>query len=429
MSTSMHYAALSVGIIVLVILVCLAVFAIIYFKKQMIRQPRETYKRLPSQYSYITPSETPVFTIPPYVTLEENVFEEGDESSLGSLKEDLDENRNSPSESPQATPTALGTPRISRPQLVRSISEVPGYTQDRHSYKYRQSLSSTRSGAMPSHKKAYKKSSLSPFGKMQVSIHFEANKNLLVVQVNGMYDLPQLRTSGVSTPYVRVILLTGKDDKETRTNFMNLSNNRICVFDRISLEKVKESTLKFVVLDYDRFSRSEFIADVLVPLSEINVEEGETILRKLVSQEVPDEDGERGQLSVSLCQEPRAGRLVVHVIKAENLPPPKSEDHLDTYVRVTYYVQRKMVDKRKTKVVKRTTFPVFNEVFVFEMKEEELTNSSITCEVFRGDFKLKAYKIGLINLGIHSFGSEIRHWNEMMSSPQKQVLQCHKLHT
>lgn len=34
---------------------------------------------------------------------------------------------------------------------------------------------------------------------------------------------------------------------------------------------------------------SEFVAEVLVPLSEINVEEGETILRKLVSQEVPDE--------------------------------------------------------------------------------------------------------------------------------------------
>lgn len=88
-----------------------------------------------------------------------------------------------------------------------------------------------------------------------------------------------------------------------------------------------------------------------------------------------------------------------------------------------------MVDKRKTKVVKKTTFPVFNEVFAFEMKEEELKHSSIKCEVFQGDFKRKTYKIGLINLGIDSFGSEIRHWNEMMSSPQKQVLQSHKLHT
>jgi Ca2+-dependent lipid-binding protein len=95
---------------------------------------------------------------------------------------------------------------------------------------------------------------------------------------------------------------------------------------------------------------------------------------------------------------------------------------------VVYYVQKKLVDKRKTKVVKRTTCPVFNELFDFQMKEEELKNSSITCEVFQSDFKLKTDKIGLINLGVDSFGTEIRHWNEMMSSPQKQVTQWHKLH-
>lgn len=189
MSTAMHYVALTVGIIVLVILVFLAVFASIYFKKQIkkIRQSKERYKRLPSQYSFISPTETPVFTIPPYVTLEENVFEEGDESSVGSFKEELDENKNSPNASPQGTRTALGalgTPRISRPQLKRYISEVPiGYAKDRNSYNYRQALPSNRTGTMPSHKKAYKKISLSPFGKMQVSIHFETNKNLLVVQV------------------------------------------------------------------------------------------------------------------------------------------------------------------------------------------------------------------------------------------------------
>lgn len=77
----------------------------------------------------------------------------------------------------------------------------------------------------------------------------------IVLQVNGMYDLPQLRASGISTPYVRVNLISGPDDKDMRTNFMNLSTNRICVFDRISLEKAKGSTLRFIVLDYDKFSR------------------------------------------------------------------------------------------------------------------------------------------------------------------------------
>ena len=63
------------------------------------------------------------------------------------------------------------------------------------------------------------------------------------------------------------------------------------------------------------------------------------------------------------------------------------------------------------------------------MKEEELTHSSVVCDVFYGDFKLKTAKIGHVNLGTgqESFGSEIRHWNEMMSSPEKQIVQCHSL--
>jgi hypothetical protein len=179
----MHYVALSVGITALVVLVFLAVLALLYFRKHVKRfqHPRETFKRLPSQYSYISPKDTPIFTIPPYVTLEENVFEEGDNSSQGSFKEEFDENKHSPNGSPKATTTALGTTRISRPQLLRSKSEAPpGYTQDRNSYNYRRALSSTLAGT---HKKVNKKTSLSPFGKMQVSIHFVTNKNLLVVQV------------------------------------------------------------------------------------------------------------------------------------------------------------------------------------------------------------------------------------------------------
>lgn len=100
-------------------------------------------------------------------------------------------------------------------------------------------------------------------------------------------------------------------------------------------------------------------------------------------------------------------------------------------MKVTYNVQDKQVDKRRTKVIKRTTNPVFNELFPFEMKEEELKNSSVICEVFQSDFKLKTEKFGHINLGIgqNSFGSEIRHWEEMITSPQKQIVQCHNLHT
>ena len=87
------------------------------------------------------------------------------------------------------------------------------------------------------------------------------------------------------------------------------------------------------------------------------------------------------------------------------------------------------MEKKKTKVIKKSVAPVFNEVFVFDIKEEDLKHSSIMCEVYRGDTVLKTERIGRILLGLDSFGSEIRHWNEMRMSPQKRVTETHLLHT
>jgi len=66
------------------------------------------------------------------------------------------------------------------------------------------------------------------------------NNNLLTFsQVNGAFDLPQVRLSGMSTPYVRVHLLPGQRHKDTRSNFLNLGTNRICMFDQITLEEAQ----------------------------------------------------------------------------------------------------------------------------------------------------------------------------------------------
>lgn len=93
-----------------------------------------------------------------------------------------------------------------------------------------------------------------------------------------------------------------------------------------------------------------------------------------------------------------------------------------------YYVRGKEIERKKTKVIKKSTLPVFNETFVFEMKDEELRHSSIMCEVYRGDTVLKTERIGYISLGLESFGSEVRQWNDMVMSPLKWITETHLLH-
>jgi len=47
-------------------------------------------------------------------------------------------------------------------------------------------------------------------------------------------------------------------------------------------------TLKFVVLDYDKFSRSEFVAEVMLSLLEIDLVEGAKLSRHLNSKTIDD---------------------------------------------------------------------------------------------------------------------------------------------
>lgn len=88
----------------------------------------------------------------------------------------------------------------------------------------------------------------------------------------------------------------------------------------------------------------------------------------------------------------------------------------------------KVIERKKTKVVKKSASPVFNETFVFMTREEELRHSSVTCEAYRGEAVLKTEKIGHISLGLESFGTEVRQWNDMIMAPLKWVTETHSLH-
>ena len=50
----------------------------------------------------------------------------------------------------------------------------------------------------------------------------------------------------------------------------------------------RSCTLKFVVLDYDKFSRSEFVAEVMLSLLEVDLVEGTTLSRHLNSKTITD---------------------------------------------------------------------------------------------------------------------------------------------
>ena len=87
---------------------------------------------------------------------------------------------------------------------------------------------------------------------------------------------------------MQVFILT--DDASQKPLFyevLNYTREKTCNFAGLSIEKVRASVLKFVVMDYDKFSRTEFVADIQLPLEYVNLEgEEETRPLSIINEEV-----------------------------------------------------------------------------------------------------------------------------------------------
>ena len=111
-----------------------------------------------------------------------------------------------------------------------------------------------------------------------------------MVQILGKKGHSLSWLSGISNPYIRVTLISSNTDCEavrsSSSKILNLPSNPSCKLDGIADEDLRDCLLKFVVLDFDRFSRSEFVAEVLVPLGDLgDLREGVTICEELVLQQ------------------------------------------------------------------------------------------------------------------------------------------------
>ena len=80
---------------------------------------------------------------------------------------------------------------------------------------------------------------------------------------------------GMSFPYVKVFLYpdnSDQNDPDALFEVLNFSRENTCDFGGLTLDQFRSSILKFVVLDYDRFSRTEFVAECVVPLVDVNMD-------------------------------------------------------------------------------------------------------------------------------------------------------------
>ncbi|XP_050669900.1 synaptotagmin-4 [Leptidea sinapis] len=271
-------------------------------------------------------------------------------------------------------------------------------------------------------------------GDLHFKLRYENEKSALVVSVVSCQNLPGREPAGPD-PYVKLQLLP---DKQHKVKTRVVRKTRCPVYDEdftfygIAPHQLTGTTLHFIVLSFDRYSRDEIIGEVVSPLSNLELHSGEAmaLCREIQPRSLKMRSVGRGEVLVSLCWQPAAARLTVVLLKARNLPKMDVTGLADPYVKMYLLYNGQRIAKKKTHVKKRTLNPVFNESFVFEVPaapSATLDHVSLELLVLDWDRVTKNEVIGRIELGVNGTGSSRHHWREVQAAPRRQIADWHKL--
>lgn len=185
-----------------------------------------------------------------------------------------------------------GTSPITPPGGEAGIDRIPmmgfssGHPADQpHGVKAEMCLENEKDGATPEKEDVQRdRDVMSPdrptkLGNLTFSVDHDQQKCALIVTIVKADELPPRDPSlGGCDPYVKLQLLPEKKHKcKTRVLRKTLSPcyDETFTFYGVTSNQIANTTLHFVVLSFDRFSRDEIIGEVIYPLSETDVEKKE----------------------------------------------------------------------------------------------------------------------------------------------------------
>ncbi|XP_076036162.1 synaptotagmin-6-like isoform X3 [Oratosquilla oratoria] len=266
-------------------------------------------------------------------------------------------------------------------------------------------------------------------GHLRFSLKYDADIEGLVVCVVQATELPVKDVSGSSDPYVKVYLLPDRKKRfSTKVHRRNLNPvfNETFVFS-VPWSDLKDHTLQFSVYDFDRFSRNDLIGQVVLegvadycdPHSEVQYDM-DILTAKSESREL-------GEVMLSLCYLPTAGRLTVTVIKMRSLTAMDITGSSDPYVKVNVLCHGRRIKKRKTSVQRATLNPVYNEALVFDIPNEHIEDVTLLVKAIDYDRVGANELMGVVAIGCHVLGTGRDHWLHMLETPRQPVAQWHAL--
>lgn len=190
-----------------------------------------------------------------------------------------------------------GTSPITPPGGESGLDRVPimgfssGHSPEQvHCVKAEMHVEQEKDGATPEKEDALRdRSMVSPdrptkLGNLTFSVAHDEQKCALIVTIIKADELPPRDPSlGGCDPYVKLQLLPEKKHKcKTRVLRKTLSPtyDETFTFYGVTSNQIPTTTLHFVVLSFDRFSRDEIIGEVIYPLSDTDIDKKETTVTR-----------------------------------------------------------------------------------------------------------------------------------------------------
>ncbi|KAL3313646.1 Synaptotagmin-4 [Cichlidogyrus casuarinus] len=274
-------------------------------------------------------------------------------------------------------------------------------------------------------------------GLLEFTASFDNSRSTLKVTIVRCLDLlAKDGSNGTSDPYVKLQLLPDKKHR-VKTNLvhksLNPTFNETFSFPNFSQAQLKITSLHFVVLSYDKYSRDQVIGEFICPLDslKLNRQKEANIVKEIMPRELKlDPVHGRGEVLLSLCHQKMANKLTAVVLKARNLAKMNVTGiSADPFMRLCLYLGDELIGKKKSHVQRHTSNPIYNETFTFDLPQgEELSFMRLEVSVIDYDRVTKSETLGKVIVGLDSASEIARtHWTQVIKNPCKQLAEWHNL--
>lgn len=258
------------------------------------------------------------------------------------------------------------------------------------------------------------------------SLYHDIQKCTLLVHLRQAHHLPPRRKNKPMDSYLAMQLQQEVQESRVVRNSLSPVYDQQFEFRGLpSLPILMKQTLIFNVFSVNKYSSADIVGVVRVKLEDAALF-GEPLQRPI--EELVEESENIGDILFSLTYLPETESLQGTLLKAAHLKARNLTGNSDPYIKVHVIHRDKKVHSWKSTIKKHSLAPVYNEGFLFHIRNMDLNSMRLDLIVMDHDRFRSDTLVGVVSVGL-GVASETghAHWDEMVSAPNQVVSRWHPI--